>query len=558
MRIALFAILLGTPFAASAQVSIALQSSDSTSSNGTSPLIFVGAAKCGTEDLHFNWTLTGLTGAETVSIIKARSSGTCNTATSSITSPDLTSTTSDTETGADVVPAREMILDSDAGMPGGCSNTTISSASPYTTFYCIQVASSTLVTGTQISSGFVQVNFATAPPTPPINVTGAEGDQHLKINWEAGNTSENILTYDVHVVAGADASVDPTAKPSTQVTAQTNADVTVTDDGTRLQNDQPYTVQVVANDAYGNVSAPSASATCNNGADAGTTCTPVNVLDFYNLYRTEGGGAEGHGGCSSSGTTWVVVIGLLAALLARRKRAGAALLLLLALLVPAAARADDAPPRRVLVGFKVDRYDPKVDSEAALNGAQPYKEIFGTRAPLRYQLEVDWEVWHPFGTFLVGATAGFWQNYGKGLVAETRQPSGDTALLDIMPLGAIVTYRFDWLADRWPRFPVIPYAQIGLMRALWTSFSGTGSVSKDKTGGGRGSGWTYGYTTALGVAVSLNAIDPELAREAYADTGIQRSAIFAEYGWTQLDDFGSSNTLILSDHAWRFGLSVEF
>ena len=100
------------------------------------------------------------------------------------------------------------------------------------------------------------------------------------------------------------------------------------------------------------------------------------------------------------------------------------------------------------------------------------------------------------------------------------------------------------------------------MAALWSSFNGRGDVSKGdvstRTGGGRGSGWSYGYTTALGVALNLDAIDAGLAREAYIDMGIQRTAAFAEYGWTHLDDFRKGGSLILSDRAWRFGVSVEF
>jgi hypothetical protein len=170
---------------------------------------------------------------------------------------------------------------------------------------------------------------------------------------------------------------------------------------------------------------------------------------------------------------------------------------------------------------------------------------------------------HPFGSFLLGATAGFWQNYGKAILRDTPpgepiQRSSDTTTLNVIPFGLIATYRFDWLADRWPRFPFIPYAQAGLMRALWASYNGTGAVSKGTTAGGRGSGWTNGYTTALGFAVNLNAIDLELAREAYVDTGIQRTSFFAEYGWTYLNNFHRSGQLILSDHAWRFGLAVEF
>jgi len=71
-----------------------------------------------------------------------------------------------------------------------------------------------------------------------------------------------------------------------------------------------------------------------------------------------------------------------------------------------------------LIGFKLDRYDPKVDSEPGLTGT-PYHDVFGTRRPLRYQLEFDWEVAHPFGALLIGATAGFWQNYGKAILRSS-------------------------------------------------------------------------------------------------------------------------------------------
>ena len=222
---------------------------------------------------------------------------------------------------------------------------------------------------------------------------------------------------------------------------------------------------------------------------------------------------------------------------AKKKQGGAALLIAFAIVAPAARAewtAPERPPRKLLVALKVDRYDPRIDSEPAFAGlapsSRPYCQIFRGRAPLRYQVEVDWEVAHPLGSVLVGASVGYWQNFGKGLTADTRQPSGDTALLDVIPFGVIATWRFDWLADQWARFPFIPYAQAGLMRALWASYSGTGAVSKDIQRGGRGSGWTSGYTAALGFALNLNALDPELAREAYVDTGIQRTSLFTEYG----------------------------
>jgi hypothetical protein len=211
------------------------------------------------------------------------------------------------------------------------------------------------------------------------------------------------------------------------------------------------------------------------------------------------------------------------------------------------------------VGLKIDRYDPQIDTEAGLTG-RPYHDIFHGRAPARYQLEVDWEAAHPYGSILLGGTVGFWQNYGHGLDTRTTPPSvtSDTTHINIAPVGAVITYRFDELADGYRWIPVIPYVQAGLMAALWSTYNGRGDVSTGSAAGGRGSGWSYGYTTALGVALSLDALDSELAREAFIDLGVQRTAAFAEYGWTRLDDFHKGGTLILSDRAWRFGVSLEF
>jgi len=299
----------------------------------------------------------------------------------------------------------------------------------------------------------------------------------------------------------------------------------------------------------------------------------VLIEDFYSRYRSAGGSAGGGVGCATGGEAGALAFVVLALAAGRRKGKTVVAVLLLAL--APAARADwtglDRPPRRWLVGFKIDRYDPQIDTEKGLvaAGQQPYHDIFHGRAPLRYQLEVDYQALHPFGAILVGGTAGYWQNVGRGIygsvytdpdtgvVHQPGEQSGDTARLDVVPFGAIVTYRFDWLADRYRWLPVVPYVQAGLQAALWTSYNGTGNVSKP-SGGGRGSGWSYGYTTALGVALDVGAIDQGLAREAYNETGIQRTSLFAEYGWTRLNDFGKSGALILSDRAWRFGLSVEF
>jgi uncharacterized protein (TIGR03382 family) len=523
--------------------------------NGSTTDVLVGADQCKSLQLAATWDLqTPPTGTGSLRLILARSgSGACS-STNPTTAPDQTFTTRNPpvlQTETVIVPAQTMVLStSDAGIQP-CDDpdvTSRSSANPLSNSMCVQYTVTSIVGSTSTVSASVNVKFALAKPFPPDNVVITPGDQHLKVSWTKGDEAETIASYDVHVVPEGSEPDDGVARTTTI----TNTDVTKTDDGKDLRNDAGYTVTVIAKDTYGNISEPSLE----------VTGVPVPSADFYNHYRDQGGSAGG--GCSSGGVpVWIAGIALAMALLLRRRpkpRNGAALIALFGLLAPAA-RAEDRRPARFLLGFKIDRYDPKVDSEPGLTGT-PYHDVFGPRAPGRLQLEFDWEVAHPFGSLLVGATAGFWQNYGKAILRSSAPGSPvrseDTTVLNVVPLGLIATWRFDWLADRWERFPFIPYVQAGLMRALWVAYNGRGGVSSDLINGGRGSGWTNGYTTALGVAMNLNAIDPHLAREAYMDTGIQRTSLFAEYGWTHLNNFNKRGALILSDRAWRFGLAVEF
>ena len=423
--------------------------------------------------------------------------------------------------------------------------------------------------------------------------------------------------------ADAGSSADPFdgLSPVTSPTSAATTLIQTTSTGAALVNGHSYLVRLRAIDSFSNVSDYT-------NAFSGT---PTAIDDFYAYYQTQQGKALGGGGCGAAGAGWVAGLLLIGWLLARRRRGSAARaagpLLVLALLgltnavraegaadpitadgaapsgdragaavtpAPTAAPATAAnpvpipvprelerkplrrgrSPRTSLFAIKVDRYDPKVDSEQALGGRTPYHDIFGTRVPLRVQLEADWQVIHPpwIGSLLAGLTAGFWQNIGRGryikqftdstgVVHNAGDRSDDTALLDIWPLGLIATWRFDALNDRFHWFPLIPYAQIGLTAALWASYNGAGNVSSGSATAsprGRGSGWTTGYTTALGVALALDAIDPGLSNEAYVDLGLQRTAFFAEYGWTRLDSFRSGSALILSDRQWRFGMSMEF
>lgn len=512
--------------------------------NGSTADVLVGSGNCRTLQLTLNWNLEVPPSGE-VRAMGVHNQASCTSRPASpqpeISLREAGAPTSQTESATTSASALA-IGNTDGGTPG-CDNPDLlarRSANPITNYLCVQ-----FFDGFTLLSKTINVRYALAKPLPPTGVVVTPKNKQLRVDWSKGDAADTIASYDVHAIrvgGSADGGVS-------QNVTTLNADVTRTDDNVPLVNGTDYSITVVARDTYGNVSDPSAQ----------VVQSPVASSDFYDHYRNEGGSAEG--GCATGGASaWIAAIAIATALLLRRRRKvrnGAALVALLSVLAPAAQAQDR--PRRFLLGFKMDRYDPKVDSEPGLTGT-PYHDVFGPRAPPRFQLEFDWEVAHPLGSFLVGATVGFWQNYGKALLLTSTPGnpvrSQDTTLLNVIPFGLIATYRFDWLADRWARFPFIPYAQAGLMRALWISYDGTGDVSRSS--GQRGSGWTNGYTTALGFAINLNAIDLDLAREAYLDTGIQRTTLFAEYGWTYLSNFNKRGALILTDRAWRFGLAVEF
>jgi hypothetical protein len=502
-------------------------------------------------DFRVDYTPTGSapSGTDTVAFYITADATTCSDA--SKDPPGAAKTVPSSQLGQFVINTSYLVSELIAGLPNGCGDATKSAASPYTVFFCVRRKTSSLIGGQSLLASSLPVNFALLPPrAPTVSQDGVTvGDGHLRFSWISNDAGDR--SYDVFVVPPGK-TVD-SVPPAQTVLQVTSVDVSTASGGGDLQDGTPYALYVRSIDAYANVSALSNS----------VISTPVVIQDFYNRYRDEGGRDPGGGGCSSGGTGFLAGLAGLAVLLRKRRAAAGAALLAVLAPVPAAQAAhwtgQNRPPRFLLVAFKVDRYDPKIDSEAGLNGATPYHDIFHGKAPARYQLEIDWEVAHPFGSLLLGATGGFWQNYGHGFDTSGPTPkvSEDTTNLDIAPFGAVVTYRFDELADRVRFLPIIPYAQAGLMAALWSSFNGKGDVSR-RPGGGRGSGWSYGYTTAVGLALNLDAIDPGLAREAFIDMGIQRTAVFAEYGWTRLDSFRKGGRMILSDRAWRFGVSVEF
>jgi hypothetical protein len=347
-----------------------------------------------------------------------------------------------------------------------------------------------------------------------------------------------------------------------------------------LQNGIPYTVGVAAVDKSGNIS-PITSAFMQR---------PIPTLDFYRAYRDDGGQSRG-GYCSLGGGTgrigWLTCLagaGLLGLSFIRRHRRRKAsgvrgLTLLVLLLAAGAAQAQPvavsredlnatfeeprraySTPKSFALELRFGPFRPDVDSEFP-SGVTPYKDTFGGKRHVMSQLELDWQLFQSFGSLAVGASVGYYSRSAKALVvdpttgAPTDQRSGDNTSLRLIPFAGLLVYRFDVLALQWG-VPLVPYVKLGLNYTLWRITDGNSSVPSYL--GGRGSGGTWGWQTAAGMALMLDFIDSSAARNLDMEIGVNHTYFFFEWNKVAANGLGQSDKLHVGDSRWVLGMMFEF
>ena len=202
--------------------------------------------------------------------------------------------------------------------------------------------------------------------------------------------------------------------------------------------------------------------------------------------------------------------------------------------------------RSAAIEFKLGGYQPSVDHEAGLFGT-PFKEFFGDRPMLLFQLEGERMLWQQVGSFGVGASIGYSELYAKSLVAATGERSSESSGFKVMPLRALATYRFDYPALHMG-IPLVPYVKGGLAYSVWWATKGSDT---------QGQGGQWGYTAIGGLAFMLDFLEPRLAKDFDSDLGVNHSYLFAEYVYEDINNFGRGG-LDLSSRHFMFGLTLEF
>ncbi len=205
-------------------------------------------------------------------------------------------------------------------------------------------------------------------------------------------------------------------------------------------------------------------------------------------------------------------------------------------------------------------YKPSIDSAPGVTGA-PYQSTFGTTPRLLGAVEFDWQALRipHFGTLGPGASAGYTSmsahaNFTQCPPAPASCQSAENTSLDVFPFYAVAVLRIDvFLRDF--NIPLIPYGKAGVGLAFWRASNDSGTSSYS---GVAGKGHTWGTHFAVGLALSLNWLDPRAARSLDSAVGINNTSLFGEWMFAGLNGFGASDVLYVGTSTWLGGLNVEF
>jgi len=228
---------------------------------------------------------------------------------------------------------------------------------------------------------------------------------------------------------------------------------------------------------------------------------------------------------------------------------------LMVLLLAPSASAES--PRSMMLEIHAGPYTPQIDR--AFMYSTPYGDYFSDSPMVMVGLHWDYQVWQGFGSLSVGAGARI--GWSDGLaVSQDGTSSSDSTSLNLLPLTATVTYRFDWLAQNL-QIPFVPYAKVGVTYSVWWVTNGSGEIANtyDLDGVGRaGYGGTFGFHAGGGLQFLLDWFGAGMAAEFDAEIGVNNSYLFFEYAYHSVNDFGSETSFDLGDSNFSAGLMFEF
>ena len=214
-------------------------------------------------------------------------------------------------------------------------------------------------------------------------------------------------------------------------------------------------------------------------------------------------------------------------------------------------------PRSMYFEAKLSPYTPLLDRPFMdLPAAErPYYAVFGGGAMLMGEVEVDYQFFQKFGSLAAGLSVGYAEKFGHSIDAVSKMQVAQSTGLRIVPIKALVVYRFDWIKETY-KVPLVPYLKGAVVGMPWWVVNG-GSV--ELSGIQRGEGIKFGLAGVLGLALQMDFLDQRLARDFDSSVGVNHTYLFAEGTIQEMNLFGNTaKALDLSSNHFMFGLGFEF
>lgn len=222
---------------------------------------------------------------------------------------------------------------------------------------------------------------------------------------------------------------------------------------------------------------------------------------------------------------------------------------------PAEARRGDEP--RMMLELQGGIYKPAVDD--AFDGATPWEDVFGDASMTLLRGAFDYQFLRGFGSLGVGFGAGYGWIDGKAVNADG-DATDDEIGFNLAPMTVSLVYRWDWAAVE-HGVPLVPYVKAGLSAVFWWATDAKDNIATARDEGGdtrRGTGITFGWHAGGGLMLLLDVFSGSMAASLEDETGVKNSYLFAELLYQNVNDFGASDSMDLSETAFSFGLAFEF
>ena len=213
-------------------------------------------------------------------------------------------------------------------------------------------------------------------------------------------------------------------------------------------------------------------------------------------------------------------------------------------------------PRSMFFEAKLSPYTPLLDRPFMdLPEAQrPYYAVFGGGAMLLGEIEFDYQFFQKFGSLAGGLSVGYSEKFGLSIDAVSMQRVDQSTGLRIVPIKALLVYRWDWAKENF-HIPLVPYVKAAFVAMPWWIVNGS---SVELSGISRGEGLKFGLAGVLGLALELDFLDHRLARDFDSSVGVNHTYLFAEGTIQEMNLFGTAKGIDLSSKHFMFGLGFEF